>query len=262
MPNISTQISNLENQLNVQLFYREKNGVKLTEIGEELYKIVSKSILGFEYAEKVLKEKKNLEGATIKIGCPSHITTYYLMDCIEKAKSEYKELNFKITSTANIDEMLELLKEHKIDFVITDLVPNTSSTDLVIEELRTIKNIFAFKRPLKIKKLEELEELKYILNFEYTNTTRKLMETLEKYNVKISSTIECDVTEVRVDAAKRELGIAYIMENAIKKELKNGELYEVELPIELPSISINIIYIKDQLTIANRKFIKRYLKDN
>ena len=34
VPNISTQISNLENQLETKLFNREKDGVKLTEAGK------------------------------------------------------------------------------------------------------------------------------------------------------------------------------------------------------------------------------------
>ena len=86
------------------------------------------------------------------------------------------------------------------------------------------------------------------------------METLNKYDVKIKDTIECDVTEVRVDAAKRELGIGYVMKEAVKRELENGDLYEVELPIELPNISINLIHIKNQLTRVDKSFIKKYLK--
>ena len=83
---------------------------------------------------------------------------------------------------------------------------------------------------------------------------------MNKYDVKINYTMESDVTEVRVDAVKRELGIGYVMKEAVKKELENKELYEVEVPIELPSVSINLIYIKDQLTKVNKEFIKKYLK--
>lgn len=38
--NISTQISNLEKQLNLILFNRESKGVTLTENGKELYEIL------------------------------------------------------------------------------------------------------------------------------------------------------------------------------------------------------------------------------
>ena len=115
------------------------------------------------------------------------------------------------------------------------------------------------KKPLKINDVKELEKLNYILNFDYTNSTKRLVETLSKYGVKINDTIECDVTEVRVDAAKRELGIGYVIKEAVKRELERGELYEVEIPIKLPSISINLISIKDQLTKVDKSFIKNYL---
>ncbi len=259
VPNISKHIKNLEEQLETQLFNREKDGVKLTEKGQELYNIVSKSMLAFEYGEKVLKEKNDLSNGTITIGCPSHITTYYLMDCIERAKKEYPGLIIKLVNNANIDKMLELLQKREIDFIIIDIMPDYKN-DLMIEELKSVKNIFVSKKPLKIIDVKEFENLKYILNFEYANTTKKLIEILDEYNVKINYTMESDVTEVRVDAVKRELGIGYVMKEAVKKELENKELYEVEVPIELPSVSINLIYIKDQLTKVNKEFIKKYLK--
>lgn len=51
--NISTQISNLESQLDLKLFNRETKGVTLTEEGQELYEIVNKSISSFDFAEKL-----------------------------------------------------------------------------------------------------------------------------------------------------------------------------------------------------------------
>ena len=47
----------------MKLFYREKNGVKLTEKGKELFEMVNKSISSFDFAEKVIKEKNDLPPA-------------------------------------------------------------------------------------------------------------------------------------------------------------------------------------------------------
>lgn len=258
--NISTQISNLENQLDTKLFNREKNGVKLTESGKELYNIVSKSMLAFDYGEKILKEKNDLVNGKISIGCPSHINTYYLMECIEKAKKEYPKLIIKLVNGANTNEMIKLLNNHEIDFIIMDVIPNCN-IDCIVEKIKSVNNIFVSKKPLKINEISELQNLKFILNFENTITTRKLIETLKKHNVKINSSIESDITEVRVDAVKRELGIGYVMKESVKKELEKKELYEVELPIQLPNIDINLIYIKDQLTKVDKSFIRKYIKE-
>ena len=257
--NISTQILNLENQLDVKLFDRQNNGIKLTEKGQELYDIVSKGMLAFDYGEKMIKEKNDLSNGKITIGCPSHITAYYLMDCIEKAKKEYPGLNINLISGANTNQMLELLQKHEIDFMVIDILPS-NNLDLVVEELKSVNNILVSKKPLKINDVKELEKLNYILNFDNTNSTKRLLEILENHGVTIKDTMECDITEVRVEAVKRDLGIGYVIKESVKRELEKGELYEVELPIELPSMNINLVYIKDQLTKVDKSFIKKYLK--
>ena len=75
------------------------------------------------------------------------------------------------------------------------------------------------------------------------------------------------VKDVKVNLSKKQAQVQLdkevadeAMKEAVKNELENKELYEVELPIELPKSKINLIYIKEQLTQADRKFIKEYLK--
>ena len=257
--NISMQIKNLEKQLDVKLFNRENDGVKLTEEGKQLYELINKSISSFDFAEKVIKGQNDLANGTINIGCQSHLTNYYLMEYIKKAKDDYPNLNVGLTCGAVSNEMFEMLKNHKLHFVITDVIP-TETEEFVIEELKKVNNIFVAKEPLKIENVKELEDLRYILNFDYTITTKNLMKVLKEYNVKIKPNMKCDTTEIRVEAVKNGLGIAYVMKEAVKKQLENGELYEVEVPIKLPELSINLVYIKDMLTQVDKKFIKKYLK--
>ena len=226
VPNISTQISNLENQLGLKLFNREPKGLKITEDGKELYEIVSKSISSFDFAEKMAQDKNNIETGNITIGCPSHFTTYFLMDKIEKVK---RELIYTI-----LLEEIEILK---------------------------IENIFVSKAPLIIQDIKEIQDLNCILNLENTKTTQCLKETLREYNVDIKSDMMSDATEVRVDAVKRNMGIAYVIKKSVKRELEAKELYEVELPIKLPSVKLNLIYLKGELSKVSKSFIKNYLRN-
>ena len=99
-----------------------------------------------------------------------------------------------------------------------------------------------------------------ILNLENTKATQQLKEILKKSNISIHADMMCDATEIRVEAVKRNMGIAYVIKEAVKKELNNKELYEVELPIELPNIKLNLIYLSGELTKIDKKFIKEYLK--
>ena len=255
---ISQHIKNLENQLNIQLFIRENDGVKLTEKGKELFDFFNNAMESITLGEKVAFDKNDISNGEINIACPSHLIIYYLMESIDKVKNDYPNLHIKLMSNPNQNEMMELLKKHKTDFIITDM--SADDGNIVIDELKEINNIFVSKEPIKINDLKELEELKFILNFEDKMSVKRLKETLKKYDVNIKSCMESDITEIRVDAVKRNLGIGYVMKEAVRKELEINELYEVELPIDLPTIKINLIYIKGYLTKADKVFIKQYLK--
>ena len=258
---ISKNIIQLENLLNTKLFYRENNGVKLTGAGNELLEYVDKSLTSLELGEKLILQKSDLSTGEITIGCPSHILTFFLMDKIERVINDNPSLKLKLIAGANANELLELLENHKIDFAIDSSQIDINFKDIEIEEIKTIENIFISKKPLKIKELNQLKEQKYILPFEYTSTAKKLINSLKMYNISIEAYMEIDITELRINAVKRGLGIGYIMKEAVEEELKNKELYEVELPIELPSSKLNLNYIKEQLTKADKKFIKNYLKN-
>ena len=58
---ISKSIKKLESELNVQLFYRETNGVILTDKGKELLYYVEKSYNNLLIAERNMIEEENLE---------------------------------------------------------------------------------------------------------------------------------------------------------------------------------------------------------
>lgn len=255
---ISMHIKNLENQLNIQLFIRENDGVKLTEKGNELFNFFYKAMESITLGERVALEQNDISSGEISIACPSHLVVYFLMNRIEKANKDYPNLHIKLMSNPNQNEMIELLKTHKTDFIITDMLVDDSN--IVIEELKEINNIFVSKEPIKINNLKELEKLKFIMNFEDKFSVKALKETLHKYDINIKSFMESDITEVRVEAVKRNLGIGYVIKDAVKKELEEKELYEVELPINLPTVKVNLIYVKGYLTKADKSFIKQYLK--
>lgn len=258
---ISKYIKQLESNLNTSLFYRENNGVRLTVEGNELFEFVEKSMMFIDAGEKLLIQKSDLASGEITIGTLSHIALFYLMDAIEKVKNDYKDLKVKIITASSGKELINLLEIHKIDFAIDSTHMEISNKEIQREELKTIENIFISSKPIKIKEVKELEKYNYILGLEYTSTSKRLINTLKEHNINIHSNIEIDITELKIDAVKRNLGISYVLKDAVKKELENKEVYEVKLPIALPTSSLNLIYLKGQLTKADKKFIKEYLKN-
>lgn len=257
---IAKNIQQLEDQLNTKLFYRESRGVKLTADGETFYKFVDRGFSEIEAGEKLIAQKNNIETGEIIIGALSHIADFLLIDKIQEVKSKYPELKVKLTTGATGKNLIELLEEHKIDFAVDSTSMNIKNKDIVKEELMEVENIFVSKKPTKINDIKDITNFKLVLGGEYTHTTQELINTLKEHGVSIKPSVEMDITELRVSAAKKGIGISYVMKESVKEALKNKEVYKVKMPIKLPVSKINLIYLKEQLNKADKQFIKDYLK--
>jgi DNA-binding transcriptional LysR family regulator len=258
---ISNDISSLESALGIKLFYRENNGVKLTTDGQMVYDLIDKGMGYINVAEKMVLQKNDFANAEIIIGSLSHLSSFYVMNCIEKAKKDYPNMKIKLLTGSSGKNLVELLENHKIDLAIDSTHMNLNNTSIKKEKLKEINNIFVSKENIKIQKIEELANYKFILGFENTTTSQELINYLKVNGVHIKPTLEIDITELRLDAVKKGLGIGYVMEDSAEELLKTGKIHKVELPLTLPKSNINLMYLKDHLSQSAKKFIEIYLKE-
>lgn len=257
---ISSHIKNLEKQLNITLFYRERDGLKITKEGQELYDAINNKIKDIDFSVESFIQNNDISKAKITIGCPSHISNFYLTKYLSKVKKDYPNLKIDIVGAADYSSLLDKLQKHLIDFVIIDVIPPEAKNEIKVEKIAEIHNTFVYNQPVTINNLKELENFNYILNYEKSFSTKELFETLKEYNIHINADLKADITEMRIEEAKEGLGIAYVMKDAVTNAIKNKELYEVELPIQLPTMKINLVYIEQYLTKMDSIFIKKYLK--
>ena len=165
---------------------------------------------------------------------------------------------FAINIDDSTDEILndELIYKYSRVPVYEDTIDNIIG---ILNTTELIKKVLS-NEPIDIKDIKELENYKYVLSYENKTTTKRLGKILNDYDINLDVVLRCPTTEQRINAAKRGIGIAYVMKEAAKSNLKNKKVYEVKLPIELPENSIKLIYLKDRLTKVDKKFIKDYLK--
>ena len=161
--------------------------------------------------------------------------------------------------SATSEQLMELLQLHKLNFIIDTSMPNTIYNNLETKFLKDFDTIFISNKNMVINDLKELENKRWILPFDYTGTRKRLDKTLEKYNICIKSSMELDVTDLIIDAVKRDLGIGYVIKDAADKDLKDKNIYQINTNINLPKTCIYLINLKGQLTKADKILIKEYL---
>lgn len=257
---ISEHIIKLEKKYNHKLFYREKEGIILTPFGRDLYNSIHNQIEDIEHAMSMLLQNYDISKSNLKIGCPSHLSTFYLAKRIKEVKTKYPDIKIDVIGASDYPNLICLLQNHTVDFVIMDIEPKDLKNEIKVEKIKEINNIFVSKLPILIENIKELENYNFILNYENSISTKELYRVLEKYNVKIKSNLHADTTEMRIEAVKEDQGIGYVMREAVQELLNKKELYEVKLPIKLPEMQLNLIYMDKYLTEMDKVFIKEYLK--
>ena len=215
---ISNDINSLEKQLGIQLFYRKhkgsNNGLKITEQGEEIYPKAKKIISDCDFIPSIIESGNSLENGKLTIGCPSHITEFFLMEKLIELVHNYPNIEVKLDTESDSRKMIEELKNNEIDFVILDTIPDEYKNELEIDELEKIENIFVANRKIEIDNLQELQDYRFILSYDDRVSTKRLWETLQERELKMKVTLKCPTTEQRISAAKGGVGLAYIMKEA------------------------------------------------
>ena len=173
-PAISKQIKNLEDILGTKLFYRDSNGLVLTDDGKQLYHYIDKSYNYLMAGEKIIKENNNMNIGTIVIGAPAHIASFYLLEYIEEYRKKHPNVFFRIIN-GTTTELLKGLEEHRIDFVIDSSPINIVNNNLKVTLLTSFDTCFI---TTKSNKENDIEKQKYIMPYERSSIRKNLEKEL------------------------------------------------------------------------------------
>ena len=244
-PAVSQAVRQLETALGCRLFLRTSRGVKLTSEGEVLLSYVRRGIDAIQDGETMLRRMKDLETGEIRIGASDMTLQFYLLPYLEQFHEQYP--NIKVTvSNGPTPETLEALYQGHIDFgiVSTPFETKQAVKSLPVQEIR---NVFIagpkYAAQLKGRKLSYKELLNCPCIFLERNTsTRRFMdEFLAKRGVRLEPEFELATSDMLIQFAVRNLGIASVVRNFAVEHLKTGDLFELRFLEEIPARTFCIV---------------------
>ena len=254
-PAISKQIKNLEDLLGTKLFYRESNGLVLTNDGKQLYNYIDKSYNYLMAGEKIIKENNNMNVGTIVIGAPAHIASFYLLEYIEEYRETHPNVFFRIVN-GTTTELLKGLEDHRIDFVIDSSPINIVNKDMKVISLASFDTCFITS---KNNKENDISKHKYIMPYERSSIRKNLEKELEKHDVKLDVVLEVETTDLIISSVKKDIGTGYVVKQSVKRELEENKLTELKTSYNLPKLELNLVYIDDYLTNLSNYFIRNHI---
>lgn len=261
-PAVTKHIKNLEEQLGVTLFKRNKYGMELTDKGRELYKEVSESILKIYKAEERVRSNRN-----IHLG--SHVTMLSRM--FGKCIADYYELNpnsqIEVTNET-FNDMLNMLENQKLDIVLSkkvdESVYNTNKIEFI--KLGLLHDIFVINTNSKYKdkvfNKEELAKEKIYTPKRTSITTINLMKELNLTDG--MENIKNIPYTTMLGILKTEDSIGLITKEYIKDELKENKLAILNTDFEFEPMEFGIYInkenkfkeLKDLIKIMKNEFLQ------
>lgn len=244
-PAVSQVIKHLESDLKCALFVRTPKGVRLTKEGEMLSGYVTKGYETILSGERKLSEMLNLESGEICIGASDMTLQFYLLPYLERFHESFPDIKVTVTN-APTPETLVHLQTGKIDFGIVS-TPVNNKYDFKVLPVKKIQDVFvAGKRfeALKGGKLsyKELESLPVMCLEGNTSTRKYVEEYLLERGVSIRPEFELATSDMLIQFAIRNLGIASVVRDFAEKYVKSGELFELVFDRPIPERQFCIVY--------------------
>lgn len=264
-PAVTWHLQNLESNLGITLFIRTKKGVKLTEEGEIFFKHIKKGIENFTNGENMLTNLKNLDYGIIRIGASTTVSEHVLMPYLEIFHEKYPNIDIQIVNTLTSDLLTEL-RNGNLDMLLLNL-PMSENKDLKIQKVMDVQDIFVGNKKYYDLcngnlNLEQLNNYPLLFQKSPSNTRQYLDAYLKDNNVILNPKTEIVSYNLIMEFIKSGFGIGYATKEFIKDDLKNKNLYEINVTPKVPKRYIGIVTLNQ--TIPNysvKKLIQLMIND-
>lgn len=221
---VTMQVQQLEKELGYRLFDRIGKTVALTQPGEAFLQHAYTLLRTFENAKTLDQDPSKLQG-TLRVGVLESLLFSTMLELLPDFCKAFPnaELKLKMGQTT---ELVQQLKENRLDMVYLSADLNTDN-DLQCCYRRREELVFLCAP-------DRRAEGKYLWEHEFVVTERsgvcygRLLALAAKEDAVLHTCVEVDSTVAIIDAVQRGLGLGFLPQYAVQKQLETGTLVKVE----------------------------------
>lgn len=247
--NITAQIKQLEDELQIKLFDRLGRGIQLTTEGKKFLQNTEQILQLCERAKEEFSPQ--VYRGTINIGAAETLCVYRLPQLLTTYHKLYPLVEIRV-HTESCEKLSDLLRVNDIDVALV-LTDEISATDLRVHTLHEesmIMVVSPLHRLADKKKIKprDFSDENFILTSPGCGYRPLIQAMLKKHNVQTGSIMELSSVGAIKECTICGLGISILPKIAITDELQRGKL--VKLDWAGPSITV-----KTQLIYHHEKWI-------
>lgn len=243
---ISQAISEIEEEYNVVLFDRLKNGLVLTTVGNDMLKYAKSILAQYDELESVLKSDSL--NPRIRLGASSTAGATIIKQIIRDLLNINNKLDYStfVGNTSSVEEKI-LSNEIDIGIVEGDVIsPDIKSEFLASDKLVFIcspDHRFYGKSSISI---YDLANEPLILREETSGTRKQLTDQFKTLQITPNIVWSCTNNEVVISAVKENLGVSVLSARLCYESLSNGTLWSCDIRDVNLARSFKLVYHKDK----------------
>lgn len=226
-PSLTSRIKTLEKDLGVRLFNRDNKHVELTEEGHIFLPYA------IEIYNNYLKAKASLQKSTstITVGSIISVSTSILPNAVYQFQKQNHYLSFEII-TAKTTTILKSLLNNDCQIAITEKVDDPN----IISELVYLDNVSLFVSPthpfVKLKRkitIEEIASEPLICFNPSSDYWSDISSRFKEKHLMPNIVFNIDSMEAAKSAITNNIGIGFLPELSLEKDISSGNLYKVSI---------------------------------
>lgn len=260
---VSFQIKQLENELGIPLFERISHTVTLTNEGQKLLPLAHQIL-------RLWAEAGHIAGNTapagiVRIAIAESLSSWQFHSHFKDFHDRYPGIRLKLIA-ASTDDMFQMLGQNQVDIVYTlDRRIYSHHYMTALEAPVNIHFVTSPRHPLaKEKKVDIGKLLDYPLLLTEKNMSYRaiLDEILAARGLETTPAMETGDTQLICSLLRQDIGISYLPEFVVQKDLANGRL--VSLPVSdmpTPGIWRQLLYHRNKWISPEFTCVIDYLKE-
>ena len=241
---VGKAILRLESYLGVRLLHRTTRKMSLTTDGQTFYKSCVEILESIEIAENNIRKDKLIPKGVLKLTLSQSFGRIIILPLLKEFIEKWPQLGLEISLS---DRIIDIVEE---GFDLGIRVGNIEPNSQLIYRTITKSNLYLCASPsylLKMGTPETIEDLQehqiLIYGLESANYNLQLYsEDGVKHHIQGVGKFKFDSGEAIKDAAIEGLGIAYLPEFMVEKDIKSGYLAQILPRYKSDFLPINVIY--------------------
>lgn len=254
-PSISDQVRRLEQANDTLLFHRENRQVRLTQAGEDLFRLTREF---FDVEERIgdfLDRKRSAISGKIRIVADSAL---HITDAIGKFRSDHPDV-FLSLHTGNTEDVLQRLRNYEAEIGVVgslEPAPDLDLVDLGLSPIVAIAHEHYLTEKTNTFTLSDLRAYPLIFREQGSRTRANLETEARRQKVRLEPAIEVEGREAMREIVASGAGIGFLSEAEFGHDQRL-----VQIPIEGMGLAMSeaIVSLKARRDVPMIRAFKRSL---